>query len=140
MKRLLRKFIVGVDFDGTIAKHQNFPAIGDEIPGALDGIKKFQKAGAAVVLWTMRSDSEKGQYLKMAVDWLNEKDVHLDGYNSYPQEWTDSPKLYSHTLIDDLAFGCPLIYDEISNSKRPYVNWQLVTNSILDMIGAFNDN
>ena len=43
--------IIAVDFDGTIVEHA-YPSIGDEIPFAIETLKKIQDEGEhQLVLW-----------------------------------------------------------------------------------------
>ena len=48
---------IAVDFDGTIAEH-DYPDIGLAVPGAFKWMREWQDAGAKLMLWTMRSDTE----------------------------------------------------------------------------------
>jgi hypothetical protein len=124
-----------VDFDGTIVDHR-FPDIGAPVPGAIDWLKQFQKAGALIILFTMRSDGRKyGNVLSAAVDYVEKNGVKLFGINENPdqEEWTSSPKAYGHLYIDDSAVGCPLIYPE--GFFRPCVDWESVGNMVFEKLG-----
>jgi len=46
-----------IDFDGTIAEH-SYPAIGEPVPHAFETMKQWQKEGALLILFTMRSGKE----------------------------------------------------------------------------------
>ena len=46
--------IIAIDFDGTIVEHR-YPAIGKELPFALETIKALQKKQHQIILWTYRS-------------------------------------------------------------------------------------
>lgn len=120
--------IIAVDFDGTIVKHE-YPKIGEPIPGALEWIKRWGKAGAKIILWTMRS----GIYLTEAVEYLENNGITLYGVNDNPHQryWTSSPKAYANLYVDDAAYGCPL---SKNGSERPYVNWDVIGQPILDRI------
>jgi len=120
-----------VDFDGTIVEHR-FPEIGPAVPGAIEGLKQLQEAGAEIILWTMRSPGQYGEDpLQEAVDYLKSNGVELVGVNHNPTQagWSKSPKAYAHIYIDDAAIGCPLVYPP--SGKRPYVDWSKVTPVIL---------
>lgn len=121
--------IIAVDFDGTIARHV-YPEIGQEVPGAIDWMIKFQQSGARLVLWTMRS----GDTLTEAVKFCGDNGVMFYGINNNPAQssWTSSPKAYAQIYIDDAAFGCPLIYP--ADGSRPYVDWQIVGPEVLKRI------
>ena len=117
---------VCVDFDGTIVDHR-FPEIGQPVPGAIKWLKRFEKYGAKLILFSMRSDSEMyPTALTGAVNYLYANDVNLYAVNRNPSQdkWTTSPKVYGHVYIDDLAFGCPLIKPE--GFQRPCVDWSKV--------------
>jgi hypothetical protein len=123
-----------VDFDGTIVDHR-FPDIGPPVPNALEWLKKWQQAGARLILFTMRSDGERGgESLSKAVNYLNENGIELYGINKNPSQvhWTSSPKAYGKIYIDDAAFGCPMIHPE--DFLRPCVDWNIVGPEVLDMI------
>lgn len=123
-----------VDFDGTIVEHA-FPEIGAMVPGAIEGLKSFQAAGAKIILWTMRSDCQNGyDLLQEAVDYLESRGIILYGVNHNPDQssWTQSPKAYGHIYIDDAAFGCPLIYP--MNGKRPYADWSKITPGVMEKL------
>lgn len=129
----MQKLIIAVDFDGTISKHV-FPKIGDAVPGAFEWMKKFQEAGASLILWTMRSDDqETGDVLTQAVEFCRENGVEFFGVNSNPTqaEWTTSPKAYAHLYIDDAAFGCPLVRPLLD---RPYVDWSQVGPVVMEQL------
>ena len=123
-----------VDFDGTIVDHR-FPEIGPPVPNALEWLRKWQQAGARLILFTMRSDGEKGGVsLTNAVTYLQENGIDLYGINKNPSQvhWTSSPKAYGKIYIDDAAFGCPLIHPE--EFQRPCVDWEIVGPEVLEMI------
>lgn len=135
-------FIVAVDFDGTIVDHQ-FPSVGPPVPGAFEWLKRFEAAGAKLILWTMRSPGREslesgtleGDVLQDAVDFCKANGIEFWGINENPDQhtWTASPKAYAHVLIDDAAFGCPLRGDKRMGG-RPMVDWDLVGPAVLAMI------
>jgi len=92
--------VIAVDFDGTIVKHK-YPAIGKEIPYAVETLKLFQKKGHKVILWTYRSGKELDEALKFC------KERGLIFYavnNNYEGEEFDnsySRKIYADIYIDD---------------------------------------
>jgi len=124
-----------VDFDGTVVDHC-FPDIGAPVPGAIECLKKFQKAGNLIILYTMRSDGQRyGNVLSAAVDYLEKNGIKLFGVNENPDqfEWTSSPKPYGHLYIDDSAVGCPLIHPE--DFFRPCVDWEAVGKMVSEKFG-----
>lgn len=121
-----RPFIVGVDFDGTIVEHR-YPEIGKPVFGAIKALKRLNKAGVRIILWTMRSGLE----LEEAEAYMATAKIPLYGVNCNPDQstWTESPKVYCNLYIDDAAYGCPLIYPE---NGRPYVAWEDIAHDVLE--------
>lgn len=129
--------IIAIDFDGTLVDHR-FPDIGDEVPGAFDWLKRFQEAGARLILWTMRSDGrEHGDVLSSAVEFCRARGIEFWAVNGNPQQssWTQSPKCYAHAYIDDAAIGCPLRELPRSGAK-PAVDWDKIGPIVLAMISG----
>ena len=56
--------VIAVDFDGTIVEHR-YPSIGEELPFAIDTLRKLAEEGHRLILWTVR----EGQYLDDAVEF-----------------------------------------------------------------------
>jgi hypothetical protein len=115
-----------IDFDGTVVDHR-YPDIGESAPGAISWLKKLQRHGARLILFTMRSDSKVGRpLLRDAVQYLEANGVKLYGVNRNPDQddWTSSPKAYGDVYVDDSAFGCPLVKPK--GFARPCVDWQIV--------------
>ena len=136
---------ISIDFDGSCVTHE-FPAVGKDI-GAVPVLKRLVAEGHELILFTMRSDNEKGNYLTDAVNWFKENDIPLYGIQTNPTQhtWTSSPKCYAQLYIDDAALGCPLVSPgafvtrrfggELVNatgSDRPYVNWQRVEQMLME--------
>lgn len=118
----MKPFRIAVDFDGTIVDHR-FPEIGKVVPGALEWLQKWSRdPDVCLMLWTMRSDGRgDGDLLRAAADWCGERGVFFQYRNVAPQAWTESPKLYANTYIDDAAAGVPLV--ERAGFARPSVDW-----------------
>ncbi len=116
---------IGLDFDGTVVDHR-YPEIGEPVPGAIKWLKRFQRSGARIILFTMRSNSRDTGYLTEAVLYLEKNGIRLFGVNRNPDqdEWTTSPKAYAHIYIDDSGFGCPLVQPK--GFARPCVDWKIV--------------
>lgn len=114
-----------VDFDGTVVDHR-YPDIGQPVPGAIAWLKKLQRHGAKLILFTMRSNSPEGSFLlRDAVHYFEANGIRLYGVNRNPDQdsWTSSPKAYGDVYIDDSAFGCPLIQPK--GFARPCVDWKV---------------
>lgn len=122
--------IIAVDFDGTCVTHE-FPLVGRDI-GAAPVLLALSKAGAKLILWTMRS----GDRLADAVAWFDLNGIPLFGVNNNPEQaaWTESPKAYAHLYIDDAALGVPLLPGK--GSERPYVDWKSVAELLYPLIFA----
>ncbi|MDR0873711.1 MAG: hypothetical protein LBN27_09660 [Prevotellaceae bacterium] len=120
--------IIAVDFDGTIVEHK-FPKIGDEIPFALETLRKIQaNPHHRLILWTMRT----GKELNEAVEYCRERGVIFYAHNeNYPSEKLDSDtprKVAADLYIDDRNIGglpdWGAIYQMIKsgNPYQPYAN------------------
>lgn len=140
---------IAVDFDGTIVEHE-FPRIGKPVPGAFEWMKKWQDAGAKLILWTMRCngiDVDKHgnpvsqTTLSDAVEFCYQNGIEFDGVNEGlgDREWTNSPKAHAHIYVDDAAFGCPLINTGTEES-RPYVDWNVVGPKVLAELTQTTDS
>ena len=127
MPRKKRKFVVAVDFDGTVVKYR-FPNIGELVPEAAWWLHAWHAAGADLALWTMRSD----HHLTAARAFCQAEGLPFMHYNDRPQSWSNSPKMYANTYVDDSAFGCPLVISP--DEKKPYVDWSVVGPGVLQMI------
>jgi hypothetical protein len=77
--------IIAVDFDGTIVEHR-YPAIGKELPFAMETIKALQKRQHQIILWTFRA----GKELEEAVEYCKKRGVEFYAVNkNYPEEQYD---------------------------------------------------
>lgn len=114
----MESLIIAIDFDGTCVEH-DYPAVGLDVEGAVDTLRRLNKRGHRLILYTMRS----GAKLDAALRWFKERKVELWAVNENPEqrEWTDSPKVFAQYYIDDSALGCPIMF--IDGVRRPVVNW-----------------
>lgn len=131
--------IIGIDFDGTIVKH-DYPLVGDAVPHALRVMRRLLINDHKIILWTMRSDAESEDdedmtVLDEAVEYCRSNGIELFGVNKNPEQyWSTSPKAYCQIYIDDAALGCPLLgqpdpettYIPDGSEPRPYVDWMAV--------------
>ncbi|MFB6343883.1 BT0820 family HAD-type phosphatase [Saccharicrinis sp. FJH2] len=96
--------LIAVDFDGTIVEH-DYPAIGKEIPFAIETLKKLQEEGHDLVLWTYRA----GKELDEAVDYCKSEGLEFYAVNAaYPGDEVDaynSRKILADIYIDDRNVG-----------------------------------
>lgn len=97
--------IIAVDFDGTIVEHK-YPAIGDEIPGAVETLRQLIRDGHRLILWSVR----EGALLDDAVRWCEERGITFYSINKdFPEEREEdrhfSRKLKADLFIDDRNLG-----------------------------------
>lgn len=119
--------VIAVDFDGTIVKHR-YPAIGEEIPFAVQTLRMLQQDGHRLILWTVREREE----LEDAVRWCRAKGLEFYAVNSdFPEEQEGhsnySRKLKADLFIDDRSFGglpeWGVIYHRIKAGKALDGDW-----------------
>lgn len=100
---------IAVDFDGTIVTHA-YPAIGKELPGAIDTLKRLQSEGHRLILWTVR----EGKLLDEAVEYCRNRGLEFFSVNEnytgeIPQtsdgDRTACRKLNADIYIDDRNLG-----------------------------------
>lgn len=97
---------IAVDFDGTIVEHR-YPAIGEEIPFAIETLKMLIRDRHKLILWSVR----EGELLDQAVAWCRERGVEFYAVNrDYPEEEPEknnhfSRKLKADLFIDDRNIG-----------------------------------
>lgn len=117
--------VIALDFDGTVCKCADYPAVGEPVPQALDWIYRFHLK-AEVFLWTCR----EGRALELAVDYMEANCIRLLGVNSfnYWEGFETSRKLFANLYIDDAAIGVPLIKPP---DNRAYLDWGLVGPEVL---------
>lgn len=110
--------MICVDFDGTCVMHE-YPQIGEDVPHAVNVLKKLNKNQVKIILWTIRSE----EFLQDAVNWFIEREIELWAVNENPQQkfWSTSPKAYAPVYIDDAALGCPLKLS--ADGNRPFADW-----------------
>lgn len=113
--------IIAVDFDGTIVEHR-YPAIGNEIPFAIETLKRLSEERHRLILWSVR----EGKLLEEAVRFCSDRGLKFYAVNSnYPEENKNhenfSRKLKADLFIDDRNVGglpdWGLIYQMIKEHK-----------------------
>ena len=98
--------IIAVDFDGTIVEHK-YPAIGKELPFAIETLKKLGMERHKLILWTVR----EGALLEEAIIFCRERGLDFYAVNrDYPEEEEGrnnhfSRKLKADVFIDDRNLG-----------------------------------
>ena len=74
--------LIAVDFDGTIVEHK-YPAIGKELPFAIETLKKLQSERHKLILWSVR----EGQLLDDAIAFCRDRGLEFYAVNrDYPEE------------------------------------------------------
>ena len=97
---------IAVDFDGTIVRHR-YPAIGEEIPFAVQTLKMLAEERHQLILWTVR----EGELLDAAVDWCRERGLEFYAINrDFPEEDITRNESFTRKLkvdmwIDDRNVG-----------------------------------
>lgn len=93
--------IIAVDFDGTLCENK-YPEIGEPNQYVIDELKKRQKNGDALILWTCRT----GNRLSDAVEWCRVQGLVFDRVNENLPEiieafGEDSRKITATEYWDD---------------------------------------
>ena len=90
--------VIAVDFDGTIVEHR-YPAIGPELPFAIDTLRQLAAEGHRLILWTVR----EGQYLEDAVEFCRSRGLEFYAVNrDYPEEEPERNNRFTRKLKADL--------------------------------------
>ena len=90
--------LIAVDFDGTIVEHK-YPAIGAEIPFAIETLKKLAAEKHLLILWSVR----EGKLLDEAVEFCRQRGLVFYAVNrDYPEEEKQQNNHYSRKLKVDL--------------------------------------
>lgn len=93
--------IIAVDFDGTLCKNE-WPKIGEENTFVIRELRRRQKLGDKIILWTCRT----GGLLEIAVDWCTERGLIFDAINDNLPEMKekfggDCRKIFANEYWDD---------------------------------------
>lgn len=98
---MLKKTItISIDFDGVICK-ENWPEVGELLPGAKEVIQKWVKDGHTIIINTLREN----EYADMAKEFLLDNDIHYHYFNQNTcdgiRKYYDSRKIAADVYIDD---------------------------------------
>jgi hypothetical protein len=155
--------VILVDFDNTICVDE-WPNIGELIPGALDVLKKLQDNGHTLILYTQRSNNfpiccdELRKYandhhelvnnncvdiLTPVINFIKERGVEFD-YINENKDWEtitgdDSRKVFNDFVIDDHNLG--INYNEVLNSNNELckiVDWKYIDKQCVEL-GLYNE-
>ena len=98
---------IAVDFDGTIVEHK-YPAIGKELPFAIETLKTLAEEGHKLILWTSRD----GELLDEALKFCKDRGLEFYAVNSnYPpgalfgDSRANPAKVIADLYIDDRNLG-----------------------------------
>ena len=90
--------VIAVDFDGTIVEHR-YPAIGKELPFAIETLQKLASEGHRLILWTVR----EGKYLDEAIEFCRSRGLEFYAVNhDYPEEKKEHNQHFTRKLKADL--------------------------------------
>ena len=105
--------IFTIDFDNTCAL-EDFPGVGPDVPYASETLKKLQKQGHKIILWTCRTNNQ----LRLAEKWFEDHGIRLDAVNDFIynernleliRDFGCSRKVIGDFNIDDKNLGSPLM-------------------------------
>lgn len=111
------RYIIAVDFDGTLISGNKWPDVeGEPNKQLINILIRERQRGNKVILWTNRTDKpEKEEYpLKAAVDFCKAAGLEFDAVNENLPEiiaayGSDSRKVSADKYIDDKALDPELI-------------------------------
>lgn len=131
----MNRTYVAVDFDGSIVEHE-FPKIGPELHGAYWWMKRWQQEGAALILYTMRSDdrTDGSNPLADAVQACKDNGIEFWAVNDNPEQnkWTGSRKVFAHIYVDDAGACAPV-------DGMGHIDWEIVGPWVLRKIQYRNE-
>ena len=111
------RYIIAVDFDGTLISGNKWPDVeGEPNKQLINILIRERQRGNKVILWTNRTDKpEKEEYpLKAAIDFCKAAGLEFDAVNENLPEiiaayGSDSRKVSADKYIDDKALDPELI-------------------------------
>tara|TARA_B100001250_G_scaffold406380_1_gene425319 strand:+ start:2064 stop:2435 length:372 start_codon:yes stop_codon:yes gene_type:complete len=103
-----KTLVLAIDFDGCLVEF-DYPRIGKQTAKQkklMDLLKKLQKQGHKLVLWTSRGEPA----LEEAINWCHKQGLEFDSFQVNPftkKTSGPSPKILADYYIDDkaLSFG-----------------------------------
>jgi len=109
----MKKFILGVDFDGTIIKSESDYVPRTLMPDVKEVLDWAHKKNCFIILWTCRT----GESLQQAINFLKQKKIPFDAVNeNYPDLGVEtSNKIFASYYIDNNSFE---------------INWQEIKKNI----------
>jgi hydroxymethylpyrimidine pyrophosphatase-like HAD family hydrolase len=114
LKKSLRKYVIAIDFDGTLTLNHSFPDAGEPRTWLVEKAKKWKRDGHRLILWTCRTNVTPeeehvfatGNHLDVAVEWCKEQGLEFDAINQNLEELHNpdmkfSRKIFADFYIDD---------------------------------------
>jgi hydroxymethylpyrimidine pyrophosphatase-like HAD family hydrolase len=131
------KYIIAIDFDGTLTMKHEFPEIGNPRVWLIEKAKKWKKEGHRLILWTCREDIKEStnsifstrDYLTEALEWCKGFNLEFDVVNQNISEESSnlkfSRKIFADYYIDDKS----VVFDDSHNNliTKPFLNTFLNT-------------
>ena len=130
----MRKYIIAVDFDGTIVAAK-YPDIGRDL-GGLFWLSQLKNAGGELILWTCRT----GRQLAEARDWM-EDNGYLDLFSGFNEQApsvqiVDDPrKIIADVYVGDRALGAPIRH-YVDGRLPDHYDWNKAGPVLIKMITA----
>ena len=126
LQEVIHTMTIAVDFDGTIVEHK-YPAIGRELPFAIETLKKLRDEHHRLILWTVR----EGRLLDEALAFCRDRGLEFYAVNrDYPEERREhesfSRKLKADLFIDDRNIGGLPDWGTIYQMVRDRSTWEEV--------------
>jgi len=120
-----KKRVIAIDFDDTIFADE-YPFVGEPLPGAIDTINKYYNQGHTIIIWSCR----EGDYAEEAILALEREGVKYHFFNNNAPERTakygyDSRKIGADIFIDDRSIHALVVgieWDEIDMILESYLN------------------
>jgi hydroxymethylpyrimidine pyrophosphatase-like HAD family hydrolase len=125
----MNKYIISIDFDGTIAKQTDDLIPKKLIPNAKEVINWCYDKGCYIIIWTCRSGkSQISSMMKFLKD--NKIKFHIVNKNAPWITFTDSPKIFANLYIDDRGL-CEIDWLKIKDKIRQ----ELIKEISKDILG-----
>lgn len=107
------KKIIAVDFDGTICENKH-PDIGHPYAVTIERLKKEQREGARLILWTCRTGAELLAAIAACFSWGLKFDAVNENLAEHVEAFGgDTRKIYADEYWDDRAVPLPAEREKI---------------------------
>lgn len=127
-----------IDFDNTCC-FDEFPNIGQSVPGAINVLKLLVAVGHKIILWTARL----GEPLDLAIQWFNDNNIKLSGVNDASNLWSDAQKEWVNEYgdcrkvvpdyyIDDRNLCESIKIYKVNNKFYKAVDWEEIYKILIN--------